>query len=162
MNEGGVQVIDVADPAHPQAVSNIATPWGPTVTTSGNLACVAASGAGLQIFDLTDPTNPQPQGKFDAAGALTAAGGMIYVTSPGNGFLTLRLPGPALSYRGMGGTPSLSWPTNALGFVLQSATTLTNDGNWQNSSLIPIVTNGQNVVTMNPTSPAAFFRLRQP
>jgi hypothetical protein len=28
--------------------------------------------------------------------------------------------------------------------------------------LTPIVTNGQNTVTMNPTSPAAFFRLRQP
>ena len=56
----------------------------------------------------------------------------------------------------------ISWPTNTPGFILQSATTLANGGDWQNSSLTPIVTNGQNTVTMNPTSPAAFLRLRQP
>ena len=56
----------------------------------------------------------------------------------------------------------LSWPTNATGFVLQSATTPTNGGDWRNWLLRSTITNGQNVVTVNPTSPTAFFRLRQP
>jgi hypothetical protein len=61
-----------------------------------------------------------------------------------------------------GSALSFAWSTNLTGSILQSATTLTNGGDWQDSSLIPIVTNGQNTVTMNPTSPAAFFRLHQP
>jgi len=47
-------------------------------------------------------------------------------------------------------------------FVLHSATALTNGGDWRNSSLTSIVTNSENVVTVNSTSPAAFFRLRKP
>jgi hypothetical protein len=56
----------------------------------------------------------------------------------------------------------LSWPTNATGFVLQSATTLANGGDWQDSSLIPTIVGDQKVVTLNPTVASGFFRLRGP
>ena len=60
-------------------------------------------------------------------------------------------------------TVLLSWPTNASGFVLQSATTLANGGDWQDCSLPATVVGDQNVVTVDttvPTAPTGFFRLR--
>lgn len=56
----------------------------------------------------------------------------------------------------------LSWPTNTPGFLLQSATTLSQGGDWTNASLIPQVIDKRNVVTIAPTGPAAFFRLQRP
>ncbi len=57
---------------------------------------------------------------------------------------------------------NLVWSTNAAGFVLQSATTLTNGGDWQDANLTPTEINGQNVITVDATNAAGFFRLRQP
>jgi hypothetical protein len=62
----------------------------------------------------------------------------------------------------VGQTLSLSWPASAVGFVLESATTLTNGGNWQDSHLTPTDINGQNVITVGTTNAVAFFRLRKP
>ncbi len=56
----------------------------------------------------------------------------------------------------------LSWPTNATGFVLQSATTLANGGDWQDSLLSATETNGQQVVPLTLTGARGFFRLHQP
>ena len=56
----------------------------------------------------------------------------------------------------------LSWPTNATGFVLQSATTLTNGGDWQDSLVSATETNGQKVVPLTPAGARGFFRLHQP
>ena len=47
-------------------------------------------------------------------------------------------------------------------FVLQSATTLANGGDWQDSSLAPAIIGNQNIVNVNTTNTAAFFRLRGP
>ncbi len=69
---------------------------------------------------------------------------------------------PRLSSLHLAGQIRFSWPTNASGFVLQSATTLANGGNWQDSSLTPTEINGQNVITVDATNAAGFFRLRQP
>ncbi len=57
---------------------------------------------------------------------------------------------------------SLVWSTNLTGFVLQSATTLANGGDWQDSNLTPVESNGQNVMAVDATNAAGFFRLRQP
>ncbi len=56
----------------------------------------------------------------------------------------------------------LSWPTDATGFVLESATTLSNGGDWKDSNLTVTEINGQNIVTLTPIGPRAFFRLRGP
>jgi hypothetical protein len=60
-----------------------------------------------------------------------------------------------------GPTIQLSWPSSATGFVLQTATTLANKRDWQDSSLAPTETNGQKVVSVNATGPVGFFRLRR-
>ena len=59
-------------------------------------------------------------------------------------------------------TLNLTWPTNATGFVLESATTLANGGDWQNVPTPSIEINGQKVNTVGTTNAAAFFRLRKP
>ena len=72
-------------------------------------------------------------------------------------------PPPSLSTALSGNTLSLTWPTSAIGFVLQSATTLANGGDWQDSSLQATVVGDQNVITVDataPTAPTGFFRLR--
>jgi hypothetical protein len=61
-----------------------------------------------------------------------------------------------------GGGLTLSWSADLAGFVLQSATTLANGGDWQDSSLTSTVANGQKSVTVPPTGSRGFFRLRGP
>ncbi len=56
----------------------------------------------------------------------------------------------------------LSWPSSSSGFVLQSATTLANGGDWQDFPTPPTEVNGQKVVTIMPTGLSGFFRLRGP
>lgn len=46
------------------------------------------------------------------------------------------------------------------GLVLQSATTLTNGGDWHDLPPPPTEINGQKVMNVSPTGPGAFFRLR--
>jgi hypothetical protein len=164
--DAGLQVIDVADPVSPQLVGNFMTAsaaWD--VAVSGNLAYVAVRDAGVQVIDLTDPTHPLPYVKLDTDGdavAVAIAGDLIYVADASKGLKTLRLPGPDLVYQRNGNNIALSWPASATGFVLQSATTLANGGDWQDSSLTPTEANGQKIVTITPTEPRSFFRLRGP
>jgi len=54
----------------------------------------------------------------------------------------------------------LSWPASYQGFMLQSATTLVNGGDWQDSNLTPTVIGDQNVVNVSATNATGFFRLR--
>ena len=61
-----------------------------------------------------------------------------------------------------GGGLTLSWSADLAGFALQSATTLTNGGDWQDSSLTPATVGNQKIVTVDTTNTAGFFRLRGP
>jgi hypothetical protein len=70
--------------------------------------------------------------------------------------------GPALSAARSGSALRLSWPASATGFVLQSATTLANGGDWQDSSLKATVVGDQSVVTVETAVPTGFFRLHKP
>lgn len=69
-------------------------------------------------------------------------------------------PPPSLSAALSGDEFSLSWPASFTGFILQSATTLTNGGDWQDHLAPPTEINGQQVVTITPTGSRGFFRLR--
>jgi uncharacterized repeat protein (TIGR03803 family) len=55
----------------------------------------------------------------------------------------------------------LTWPTNTIGFTLQSTTSLGSSAVWSTNSLAPVVVNGQNVVTNSITGKQQFFRLSQ-
>jgi hypothetical protein len=69
---------------------------------------------------------------------------------------------PRLAVDAANGSLQLAWPTNASGFILQSATRLANGGDWQDSNFTPTENNGQNVVSIEATNTTGFFRLRQP
>lgn len=73
-------------------------------------------------------------------------------------------PPPTLWWNFQAGPTQLqfSWPTNTPGYVLQSATTLSQGGDWTDTGRVPEVVDGRNVVTLETTRPAAFFRLRKP
>jgi hypothetical protein len=55
----------------------------------------------------------------------------------------------------------LTWPTNAVGFTLQSAMNLGSPAVWATNSPAPVVIDGQNVVTNPLSGPQQFYRLRQ-
>jgi gluconolactonase len=58
-----------------------------------------------------------------------------------------------------GGHLNLSGPAPSTGFTLQETAQLT-PANWTNSPAIPVVSNGLNQVSLDPTNAAIFYRLR--
>jgi hypothetical protein len=55
----------------------------------------------------------------------------------------------------------LTWPTNAVGFTLQSTTNLVSPVVWSTNSPVPVVIYGQNTVTNPIAAPRQFYRLVQ-
>jgi hypothetical protein len=55
----------------------------------------------------------------------------------------------------------LSWPAYAVGFTLQSTTSLAPPAVWITNSSPPVLVNGQNTVTNPITGTQVFFRLSQ-
>jgi len=56
----------------------------------------------------------------------------------------------------------LSWPTNQVGFTLQSAADLDSPTNWIDSTNMPAVVGAQFTVTNSLAASAQFFRLKKP
>ena len=56
----------------------------------------------------------------------------------------------------------LSWSTNAVGFILQSAPDLTSPVTWTDSPAPPAILGAQFTVTNSLSHSAQFYRLRQP
>jgi hypothetical protein len=76
--------------------------------------------------------------------------------------ILLTLPTPALTAARSGTNIIVSWPpivTEENVFKLQSNTNLLST-NWVVVPQSPVLTNGSNIFTFNPTNPANFFRLR--
>ena len=83
------------------------------------------------------------------------------VTLPDRWLLFRRLSDtPVLRTAALGQNLVLSWPASYQGFILQSATTLVNGGDWQDSNLAQTVAGDQNVVNVSMTDATGFFRLR--
>lgn len=66
---------------------------------------------------------------------------------------------PLLTLIPYGANVILTWPTNAVGFTLQSTTNLVSPAAWSTNSPGPVVIGGQNVVINPITSAQKFFRL---
>ena len=105
------------------------------------------------------------------AGLLVFSAGTFYGTTVDRGpfgdgtIYSLSLGGATVTQLGIASVGSnlvLTWPAGATGYVLQSATTLANGGDWQDSTLIPNQTNAQNSVSIKASSAVGFFRLRHP
>jgi hypothetical protein len=86
---GGLEVIDISNPANPQRVGGYDTngiAWG--VAVSGNYAYVVNGDAGLQVIDVSNPANPQRAGGYDTIGSaqdVVVSGTYAYVRNAASG-----------------------------------------------------------------------------
>ncbi|HWD91443.1 MAG TPA: autotransporter-associated beta strand repeat-containing protein [Verrucomicrobiae bacterium] len=88
----------------------------------------------------------------------------ISLAPDGSNTATLALsltPLPFLQITNSGGNMQIFWPTSAIGFHLESAVQLQPPANWV-SVTNPVSVNGNlNSVSITPSVPSAFYRLRQ-
>ncbi len=68
---------------------------------------------------------------------------------------------PSLQISRSGSQVLISWPTNATGFGLQSSDTLLPAANWASEPTPPALVGDQNVVTLEVSVGAKFFRLKK-
>jgi hypothetical protein len=68
---------------------------------------------------------------------------------------------PSLNARPNGNELLLSWPTNAVGFTLQSTADLTPPVTWLDSTSVPGIIGAHFTLTNTTTGDARFYRLRK-
>jgi hypothetical protein len=92
-SSGGLQVIDITNPASLQFVVGLNTPGSARgVAISGSYAYVADALSGLQVLDISNPTGPQFVGGMDTPGfawCVAISGGYAYVADGGSGLQVL-------------------------------------------------------------------------
>ena len=104
-------------------------------------------------------------GAYPWAALAQGSDGNLYGTTRQGGvndFGTIfRIVFPSLDSRRSGLELVLSWPTNQVGFTLQSTVDLVPSSNWIDSTNLPGVDSGQFMVTNSISGSARFFRLRK-
>jgi Subtilase family len=103
-----------------------------------------------------------PQGRYDLQVLMNAGG-----VNPGNNSepyaLAWEFFSQTLSATKSGTNVTLNWPVYPAGFVAEAATNLVSPIVWKTGNLpLPVVTNGENIISFNPTNGVEFFRLRRP
>jgi hypothetical protein len=81
---GGLQIIDVSNPANPVRLGYCTSGYGQAVTVSGTVAYVAADSAGLQIIDVSNAANPVRLGTCATSGrarGVAVVGTLAYVAA---------------------------------------------------------------------------------
>ena len=83
---GGLQAVDVSDPAAPRVTAAVPTAGRPAGAAMwGRMLYVAGAGV-IEAFDLTDPARPAPAGRAPlggAAGPLAVNGELVFAATPG-------------------------------------------------------------------------------
>jgi uncharacterized repeat protein (TIGR03803 family) len=140
------------------------TTFGNGDSGQGSVFGVNVDGTGFSnLYSFTGGADgAQPQGGLislrDGFYGTASAGG-----SSGSGTLFELSPGqPAgrqLTIVISGSNAILSWPTNSVGLVLQSTTSLVPSVTWTAVSPGPVVLNGQNIVTNPVSTTQRFYRL---
>jgi hypothetical protein len=99
--------------------------------------------------------------------ALQSGTNLITVTAhdatgnSGNAALTVTYNLPTLGIARQNSNIILTWPTNAVGFILENATNLP-AASWTTNSTSPSIVNGQNTVTNAISNATKFYRLINP
>jgi uncharacterized repeat protein (TIGR03803 family) len=151
--------------------------YGTTVfggtNNSGTVFKINSDGTGfttLHTFSATSTNSAEINTNSDGVNpkaGLILVGNTLYGTTPSGGIygagtvFSLTLPGPQLDITVSGSNVWLSWPANATGFTLESATNLLPPVAWQTNSTAPIVLGGQNFITNPISGSQMFFRLSQ-
>jgi hypothetical protein len=128
--------------------SSISTTGGGKVDSLGTLYVAGMFGGFTNVFQLDDVTLNLP-----GPGINQSNGGYFFA----------KLNGPMLSTTITNNQLTLSWPTNAVGLHLESATSLSL-GDWSSSSITnpPSIVGDQNTVMVDSSIGSRFFRLNGP
>lgn len=128
-------------------------------------------GTNAYIWTIDNPTSQKRPDGPGAAGAMVGFGGYggslanysIALTGAGFG-ASGAVPHINLAIRGHGASLVLAWPagSDADGFALQETAQLSASATWQSVTTTPVVANGENTVTLAPSSGAKFYRLIHP
>src|ERR1035437_6020336 len=134
--------------------------------SSGNGTVFAVNTNGTSFTNLHSFAGFPSDGSAPVAG-LILSGNTLYGTawaggSSGNGTVfSLPLPVPRLTIISSGANVILTWPTNAAGFTLQSATNLVSPAVWSTVAQAPVVINGLNTFIRPISGTRKFYRLSQ-
>ena len=97
--DGGVQAVDIGDPAAPTVVGGYDTSGtAGGVDVKDSIALVADGASGLQAVDQTDPASPALAGTFDTAGSakgVAVGGSLAYVSDGASGLQIVSVADPA-------------------------------------------------------------------
>jgi len=157
-----------ANPASGVTTSGFTASWSSVSGASGYRLDVSTSStfssyvAGCQDLDVGNVTSRSVSGMnagttyYYRVRAYNTGG-----TSDNSGTISLATTPPTVGFTMQTGQLVFSWPTNAVGFVLEYATDLPATS-WTTASPSPVVVGGQNVVTNTVTGAARFYRLKKP
>ena len=122
--------------------TNFGTTWVADNVPSANWRAVAVSASGADLVAVI-------------------YGGVFYTGQSPVAAQSAAVVVPALQIQLAGGNVVLSWPAAATNVVLQQSADLTG-GSWSDSPVVPVVSNGQNQVSLPLSTIHSMFRLRQP
>jgi len=95
---GGLAVVDISDPAHPEApVYCVTLGTAYDVAVSGGYAYVADYTSGLTVVDISDPANPRSGQSLDVGGTaagVTVSGTCAYVATWEVGLVSVDISDP--------------------------------------------------------------------
>jgi hypothetical protein len=118
---GGLQVIDITDPANPQTVGSVDTPGSAVgVSIQGNYAYLADGDIGVQVIDITNPTSPQIVGGMHTPGlarGVAVSGMHAYIADDNSGLVVIDIANPASPQM----TGSMYTPGSARGVAVSGA-----------------------------------------
>jgi len=141
-------------------------PPAPTPITYATLAPSAVSGSAEATFFATTIATNLPAGTNLVAveihqSATDSSDVSFDLRLTGNGYVVASAP-PVLSSARAGGQMRVAWPATATGYQLFCSPEVGPGAAWAPVAGSPVVTNGMNVVTIQTTNPAAFYRLQKP
>jgi len=134
---------------------------------NGAVFAVNTDGTGFKILhSFTDPSGGTNTDGWLPSGGLALSGNKLYgVASFGGSFangtvfsISLAAISPQLTFSTSQKNLVFTWPTNVTGVVLQSTTNLVSPV-WTTVSTVPVVINGENIVTNPISGLQQFFRL---
>jgi len=102
---GGLQIVDVSDPAAPQLMGQHQWHWGDPYTwheaydvaVAEDYAYLATGRSGMMVIDISDPTDPQPAGHLDTDGyarGIAISGTYAYVADGRSGLAVINITDP--------------------------------------------------------------------